>query len=60
MRMQSRAQRCRERARDCEYLADAVRNPSLRSLLRETAQLWREMAEHAELLDRLSVTARVA
>jgi len=58
--MRSRAQKYRERALDCEYLAGTIRDPVCRLDMIEIARQWRELAEQVELLDKLSVSARLA
>jgi hypothetical protein len=50
-----RVQKCRERALDCEYLADAVRDPVMRFDLMETSRQWRELADQIEFLEKLDI-----
>jgi hypothetical protein len=57
--MEPRAQKYRERALDCEYLADTIRDPVCRLEMIEARQ-WRELAKQDELLDKLSVGAQLA
>ena len=42
--MRSRAQKYRERALDCEYLADTIRDPVCRLDMIEIARQWREIS----------------
>ena len=56
--MGSIAQKCRERALNCKYLADAARDPAIRFDLMEISRQWWELAGQIELLERLAGFAR--
>jgi hypothetical protein len=50
--MDSRAQRYRECAVECERMASGVSDPSIKALYLDLAKQWRAMAEQADILDR--------
>jgi hypothetical protein len=48
----SRSQRYRECAAECERMASGVSDPSIKALDLDLAEQWRAMAEQAAILDR--------
>ncbi len=55
--MPTRAERYRDKAKQCQTLAAAITHDSSRKQLSEAAQQWLELAEQVELLDRLGSTS---
>ena len=54
--MPSRAQLCRQKARECEVMAEAASDHDSKLQLRGAAKQWLDLAEQMELLDRIKVT----
>jgi hypothetical protein len=52
--MPSRAERYREKAKDCAAVAAAVTDRVLRFELQQVARQWLQLADQVELLDRLA------
>ena len=50
--MDSRSQRYRECAVECERMASGVSDPAIKALYLDLAKQWRAMAEQADMLDR--------
>ena len=49
--MSSRCEEYRRRAVECDQVAEGVRDHLMRSICRKLAQQWRQLAQHAEILD---------
>jgi hypothetical protein len=50
--MDSRSERYRECAAECERMASGVSDPAIKALYLDLAKQWRAMAEQADMLDR--------
>ena len=50
--MSTRAAACRQRAEDRDRAASRVSDPQVQATYRDMARRWREMADHAEAIEK--------